>query len=275
MKGIYRSIACITTLAIGIAAGSLLSVDLLSEPAVPLKRDVVVADPKTDRFSPEFHHLPALADNFLTRTNGRVFQLFQDENDSDYIPEITDGQSWYVLAKDKNRYSLSKVRASVSIFPGPGYYDEELMELVTFPVKGEQILAVRGIPELKAGPVVTLFHDDGEDESFDQIGDKYRREFVLNGQSYVLRTSLGLTVEREKTAVLVLEKNGRSQVVKQLPYDDGGRNIIGNLLWAGDLDGDGDLDILFQEFVENCSIFLELHLSSAAENEELVGLAAR
>lgn len=271
-----RSIALTTTLAIGLAVGTYFEVDLLNEPALPLEQDVVVADPKVDRFDAEFLHLPGRADCYLARKKGQVFQLFGDENYSDYLPGVKDGQIWFVLAEDKYSYSLSKARASVSTLPGPGYYDEESMELVSFPGRGEQILAVRGIPNLKAGPVVTLYHDDGEDESFNAIDDGYRREFVLGGQTYILRTSLGLTNTREKTAVLVLEKNGRAQVIKQIPYDEsGGRNIIGNLLWAGDLDGDGKLDILFKEFVEKCAVFLELHLSSVAENEELVGLAAR
>ena len=66
-----------------------------------------------------------------------------------------------------------------------------------------------------------------------------------------------------------------SQVIKQtyhVPSDE--RDIVGSLLWAGDLDGDGKLDLYFDEFNEKGFTATELHLSSLAKSGELVKLAA-
>jgi hypothetical protein len=230
--------------------------------------------PVVDGFVPEFISLENLGD--VKGTRGRIFDIYEDGiyPDSDHIAK--NREEWFVLTENDGVYSLKKSRASVKLSSGPGWYDDVPNVDLSFPLKGVQMFAVRDIPGLVPGSVDTLHWDDGTDENIEEIADGYRREFVLNGQRYILRTSRGLTLDGTKAAVLVLELNGRSQVIKQIYHSSQGeRSIIGNLLWAGDLDGDGKLDIYFREFMEKCGTYVELHLSSRAENGDFVALAAR
>ena len=146
---------------------------------------------------------------------------------------------------------------------------------------GSALLALKGIQGLKAGPVKTLFIQDSyfgdEDAEIanEELSNDYRRKFSLNEHSYVLRTSRGLTKDGHKVAILVLESNGIVQVIKQtrhFPTDD--RDIFGSLLWVGDLNNDGRLDLYLDEFNEIGAFSGELYLSSEAELGKLVNLVA-
>lgn len=272
-----KSIAFITTFAIGLAGGTFVVFDSgWGEPVMPQVSEVIVEEPQANLFEPEFVNLPSFVEINLRRTEGNIFDIYEDGiyPESDHIAK--NREEWFVLTENDGAYSLKKSRASVRPSSDPGWYDDVPNVDLSFPLKGVQMFAVRDIPGLAPGSVDTLHWDDGTDETIEEIADGYRREFVLNGQSYILRTSRGLTLDGTKAAVLVLELNGRSQVIKQIHYSSQGeRNVIGSLLWAGDLDGDGKLDLYFREFMEKCGTYVELHLSSRAENGNFVAFAAR
>lgn len=82
--------------------------------------------------------------------------------------------------------------------------------------------------------------------------------------------------------VIALRDLDLRQILRQMWHAEGDRgidrsgdrNIFGSLLWVGDLDRDGHLDLYFDEFNEKGFINTELHLSTLAEPGNLVGLAA-
>ncbi len=268
-----NSIAFIAALAIGVAGGTYVVFDRAwTEPVMPQVADVIVHDPEADGFVPEFKNLPDI--EYVLGTRGRIFDIYEDAiyPDSDHIAK--NREEWFVLTKNDDAYSLNRSRAAIRPSSGPGYYDDVPNVELSFPLSGVQLFAVWDIPSLMPGSVDTLHLDDGTEEFYEQVAHGYRREFVLNGQTYILRTSQGLTVNGDKAAVVVLELNGKAQIIKQVHHWSEGRNLIGNLIWAGDLDGDGKLDIYLREFVEKCGNYVELHLSSLAKNGDLVALAA-
>src|SRR5690606_25194022 len=131
-------------------------------------------------------------------------------------------------------------------------------------------------PALRPGNVPVVYNrqmwDDGGDS---ELSDGYRREFVLGSMTYILRTSRAVTRDGSKVAVLVLEHNGKSQVIdKNFHWPEEDRDIIGSLIWAGDLDGDGRLDLYTDLFNEKGSVTTRLHLSTSASDGKLVGTAA-
>jgi len=149
---------------------------------------------------------------------------------------------------------------------------DELDAKLSFNVTGEPQLAFRNISGLKPGKMVTLFRSHGDSNDFSlQMADTFNVNFTLGNEYYTLRTSKGLTKDGTKVAVLVLESNDITQVIKQIYHSDrDDKDIIGNLLWAGDMDGDGKLDLYFDEFNEKGGTLTELHLSSQAESDDLV-----
>jgi hypothetical protein len=250
-------------------------------PAMVVK-DQTSKEPRTpaDDFVPEFRDLPNFDELEAKNVGRRIIEIY--EGGTYWKDEVVakNGETWLVLAVQNGNYSLKYLKASVKKLKDVTWPGEERDIKLSFnPRSGEEhFRAFRGIQELKPGPVVTLFHKpwgaetpDGEPD-YEEISDGYSRTFELNLRSYVLRQSRGLTKDGTKSAVLVLESEGKHQVVKQIYYDADGRNIIGSLFWVGDLDGDGELDLYFDEFMEKCSTRFEMHLSSRADPGNLVGL---
>jgi hypothetical protein len=79
-----------------------------------------------------------------------------------------------------------------------------------------------------------------------------------------------LTKSKEKILALVLESGKSSQIIHFIYYHEFG-DWVGSLLWVGDLDRDGKLD-LYMDFYgyEKGGYGSGLFLSSEAEKGELV-----
>ena len=114
------------------------------------------------------------------------------------------------------------------------------------------------------------------------VGSKTKTEFEvgtvskmeLNGKPYLLRASTGLSKDGSKLAVLVLQTEELTQVIDSLPHAVGEATFVGNLLWAGDLDRDGKLDLYFEPYNEKGGLDSQLYLSSHAGKNELVKLVS-
>lgn len=236
--------------------------------------------PKADDFVPEFLDLPNFGD-VGPEHQVEIAELIMTFDDGIYrTSEVVakPGQSWLVLTKDGNKYSLQKSRASVKQLRSVSWPGDENDAKLAFGVKGKAIFAVRNIPELRPGDVTTVFHENPNSESDPQTGeisDGYHHTFELGDSRYVLRVSRGLTKDGDKAAVLVLESGGVKQVIKQVPAAiSPDRNIIGSLIWAGDIDHDGKLDLSVDEFNEKGATLVDLYLSTKAVRGNLVELAA-
>jgi len=106
----------------------------------------------------------------------------------------------------------------------------------------------------------------------------YSEKFWLKDEEYTLRVAPGMTRNGTEANVLILETGETNQIVtfnshfedKNTKYD-----TIGDLLWVGDLDGDGKLDFYFSDFgYEKGGFGSNLFLSSAAERGQLIKLVA-
>ncbi len=239
-----------------------------------------------DDFVPEFRDLPTFRELFpdepvVRESDEKLIDILDDGIYRRDEVVAKNGESWLVLVKSVNKFHLRLSTAKVKKLKTVSWPGDVPDAKLSFKVAGKPVMALKDIRGLKPGPVATLFQrrvweeSDENGSQNEELSTGYRREFILNDNKYVLRTSLGLTKDNVKVAVLVLELNGVNQVLVQkyhIESDD--RDIIGSLLWAGDLDGDGKLDLYFDDFNEKGSIGTELHLSSYASTDKLVGLAA-
>lgn len=233
-----------------------------------------------DDFDPEFYDLPNFEDIDYKKPPGRLIEILDGGiyRRSDVVAK--NGELWSVLSENKNSFSLFSVRAKVKRLNSISWPGDERDAKLSFNVPGRQIFAVNGLTNIGQGPILTLHNKkrwaDDENERSEQVelSDGFRREFTLGNQTYVLRTSRGITKDQTKVAVLVLELYGATQIIKQIQHFEGDRDIFGDLLWVGDLDNDGKLDLYFDEFNEKGSTATELHTSTQAEPGKLVGLAA-
>lgn len=236
--------------------------------------------PKLDEFAPEFFDLPNFedADQDHQIASSELIMMFEDGIYRTSEVVAKHGQTWLVLAKDSNQYSLQNSRASVKQLRSVSWPGDENDTKLNFTVKGRPIFAVRNISGLKPGNVTTIFHANPDSESDPQTGeisDGYHHAFELGDNRYVLRVSRGLTKGGEKAAVLVLESGGLKQVIKQVPAAvSPDRNIVGSLIWAGDIDHDGKIDLYVDEFNEIGATVVDLYLSTKASGGNLVGFAA-
>ena len=136
----------------------------------------------------------------------------------------------------------------------------------------EPLFLVRGLAELQQGKVETIIHDG---------------EFIFPGHMKRLRHSrvyytlaaVGEGIERRPFEValskykLMLWADRRSQTLVESVrgFDDAYPRVI----WAGDLDRDGKIDLFMDSARHYQSIDYTLFLSSAAKDEEIVGQVAR
>ncbi|MGQ0543141.1 MAG: hypothetical protein ACT4O9_15055, partial [Blastocatellia bacterium] len=204
-------------------------------PVVPLPRD--------EDFVPEFRDLPNFDDLEFDQPIGEVIDILEDGIYRQSEVVARNGESWLVLVKQYGNYSLINSKASVKKLKSISWPGEEHDAKLSFSGKGKPFIAFRKIRGLKQGLVITVFHkplwgenSDGKPE-FEELADGYNHRFELDSKIYTLRTSKGMTHDGTKVAVLVLDFGGKSQVIKKthhVPTDD--RDIMGSLLWSGDLD---------------------------------------
>lgn len=238
-----------------------------------------IREPLNNEFIPEFRELPDFDEIENRKAEGKLMDLLEDGIYRRSEVAAKNGEEWLVFVKGPSGYSLQRSAATVKELDSVSWPGEEKDAQVIFKVKEKPILALRNISNVNVGSVSTLFQrgvwEEGYDQASQEMATGYRRTFAIGGSEHVLRVSRGLTQDGTKVAVLVLESRGTAQILKYAPHSpDDGRDIIGSLLWVGDMDRDGKLDLYFDEFNEKGSTGTELHLSSHAGGGQLVGLVA-
>lgn len=242
--------------------------------------------PFVDDFSPEFSNLPTFDEimETSTRDGGKLIEvaefLYSDKPWPSYSRNdlgVQNGERWLGLyaAKGKLRFIETKLtRSPREGFIGPGDQPEDWLK---FETKGDLLLLTKGIAGLKPGGVATLFR---KKLSFDSVylEHGFRRTFKLAGVEYTLRVTTGLQRDGGKVNVLVLESEGKSQIVTfNLYYKDHNTlyHSIGELLWVGDMDNDSRLDLYFSDYgYEKGGFGSNLYLSSPASGEDLLDRVA-
>lgn len=190
------------------------------------------------------------------------------------------GQEWLVMAETNGQYVIKSATASVRQLKTISYPGDENDAKISFGLSGTSLFAFRGIKNVHAGPVTTVYLRPTWDEidrrnlPIEPMKTGFKRELNLKENWYMLRVSYARTKNGEQKGVLVLENNGIQQIVARNSFELAYGATIGDLLWAGDIDGDGKLDLYFDEFNEKGYFSGGLYLSSHASEDELVKLAA-
>lgn len=185
------------------------------------------------------------------------------------------GETWLTLIEKNGKYSLVNSKAKLTRKRTISYPGDEPDVKLSFDTLGIPIFAVRNIKSLSPGSVTTLYHRpswkeiDRRNLPIEPMKLSFERVFDLNGNRYILRAVNGITANGTKATALVLEHNNVTQIIDQ-NYED----IIGDLLWVGDLDNDGKIDLYFDQFNERGSFGIGLYLSSEAKDGEFVRLVA-
>lgn len=199
---------------------------------------------------------------------------------------VRGGGDWWGIFPEGEGYTFQPVRVRVEAVVDP-LADGDTRKTatqITVPGKTEDIPLIRGLMSSVAGPLKSLkpeknwgYIAPGNSITLPWVGapkeilsisaegrearKNHPRFGSIDGVDYKLR--LNRRVENETT----------TQIIASLPVL---RALEGPVLvWAGDLDRDGKLDLLYNLSSFYIDTELALFLSSAAKEGELVGLAAR
>jgi len=177
------------------------------------------------------------------------------------LPRHAAGE-WLALCPAATGVELKRVQVKITAYrssmldDGPNQKTGRQVETPGCP-QAHALLRLRG---LRAGPLATAVERDGK--------------LVLSGGEYVARAE-GVPEPEDRncdgqdTIAFVLSLGDRRQVLER---SDGCGDF--KVRWAGDLDGDGKLDLLLDEKLSSGATMLHLYLSRGA-GSELVREAAR
>lgn len=188
------------------------------------------------------------------------------------------GESWLGLFKENEQYVLRHTTVKIKQERKLSYEKESYVR-IKFGNKSEPVFLLKNAKKLKEGEVKTLYRHplQEEREQFEielpSLKQGFIRQFQLGDKKYTLRVKEGWTKSNEKSLALILETENTSQVI-HVVYGEPG-NVVGDLLWIGDLDRDGKLD-LYMDFYnyEKGSFGSGLFLSSEAKKGQIVKQAA-
>ena len=198
--------------------------------------------------------------------------MFPGENWEHNVPTHT-GDRWLALRNDANGSLLSKTTIVVS----KNSRTEMRPLVVTAKEAFSPLFFVRGIPRLSPGPVRTLFDgllflgfDHGA--TFSHAGPGGSEVSLTAARPFADRNSGGVRFKKGYHLVLGSYSKGIRQYLMVL--GDAPVNTP-SLIWAGDLDRDGQVDLLLDvETGEAAGSTYQLWLSTMAKPGDLVGLAA-
>lgn len=202
---------------------------------------------------------------------------------------VRGGGDWWGIFPEGEGYNLQPVRVRVEAVADP-LADGDMRKTatqITVPGEAQDIPLFRGLMSAAAGPLVSLkpaknwgYIAPGESFALpmERDGAESEMEIIASGKevvkpsgpsevtvvsAYELRLSQGTGKERRTQLLAAFPEFSR------FSYETGPE-----LLWAGDLDRDGKLDLLYNLRTFYMYTELALFLSSAAKEGELVGLVA-
>lgn len=283
-RWLIRFSVFLSAVVLGVSAAWLFLVEKRREVIVKLRPEqgkIAIAEPAAarDQFPPEFFNLPDydilqfpdFPGNFvdLNNTGGLVRK-------SEIVAR--NGERWLVMFERVGKYAIEPSTARVRQLKTVSYPGDENDAQLSFDIPGQPVFAFRGVSNIKPGPVETVYlrptgmEIERKNLPIEAMKSGFKRELNLNENWYTLRVSQGLDTKGTKVGVLVLETGGVQQIVARNYFESDYGTIIGDLLWAGDIDNDGRLDLYLDEFNEKGYFAGGLYLSSHAGEGELVKL---
>ncbi len=195
------------------------------------------------------------------------------------------GEGWWGIYPDGEGFTLQPTTVTVKAVRNPA--DEDDTSLSALSIEDTQeanpVLLVRGLPGAQAGPLKTVspkptptFLSPGQDARFTILSPGRPRwmQVIATGCA---EKEPGKSYARISNYQLHLVQNIDAGVISQalISLPELGSPDGPQLLWAGDLDRDGRLDLVYDLSPIYVTTELALFLSSAAKEGELVGLVAR
>jgi hypothetical protein len=203
---------------------------------------------------------------------------------------VRGGGDWWGIFPEDEGYTLQPVRARVEAVVNP-LADGDTRKTatqITVPGDLQDIPLLRGLKSAAAGPLVSLkpskswgFLPPGETIELTMQRDVLESEMKIVASGRAVAKEPGpsdstIVSAYELRLIQDAANEKRTQLLVALPefwrfsYDTGPE-----LMWAGDIDRDGKLDLLYNLRTFYMYTDLALFLSSAAKEGELVGLVAR
>ncbi len=197
---------------------------------------------------------------------------------------VRGGGDWWGIFPEGEGYTFQPVRVRVEAVVDP-LADGDTRKTatrITIPGKAQEVPLIRGLMSSVAGPVKALkpSKDWGYIAPGNSITLPWDREYALTISAKgreVLKEAPGSKwteiVDYRLSLSCQPGDMSKRQILVSIPElrDEDGPE----LLWAGDLDRDGKLDLLYNLSSFYIDTELALFLSSAAKEGELVGLVAR
>lgn len=189
----------------------------------------------------------------------------------EFFCEITaePNEVWLGLYPTKSGYTLMPTTVRVDAFYDPTIgEDENVTGATRVSVQGQNapLFLIKGLDSLKTGMVKTLFSGRLPVES--------SFEFTLDNESTFSVAAFGGLKSNSGSVDYKVElvKGSRSQVICSF---DTTNSAVSYLLWAGDIDRDGELDLLIDTVCDYSASCPALFLSSLAEGGNLLKKAAQ
>lgn len=200
---------------------------------------------------------------------------------------VRGGGDWWGIFPEGEGYTFQPVRVRVEAVIDPladGDTRKTATE-ITVPGKSEDVLLVRGLMSAVAGPLKSLkpakdwgYIAPGDSIALPWNGAQPKHALTISAEGReVLKEAPGSKWTEVVDYKLRLNRKSDEATISQVlvsipePKDQDGPE----LLWAGDLDHDGKLDLLYDLRSFYTRHDLALFLSSSAHDGELVGLVAR
>lgn len=240
--------------------------EIAEVPSQPAEAVVSLETPE----SPQFCSLDGRAEydpETNAKKNTKVKLLWTGDFHSEDFP-YKSGEKWLGLFKDVNGYALRSTKIEVKKIRNPELFDIT----VETQRKGNSLFMVRGKSDLREDSIPTVY-DSEDGENGDSELRLETRTFVFNGIRYDLSVeNIGKNEYLGNGSKLVLMAEGNRQILRYLK--NGCNDCTWNLIWAGDLDLDGKLD-LYMDLTDHYNVTDRmLFLSSPADTDKIVRFVA-
>jgi hypothetical protein len=186
------------------------------------------------------------------------------------------GETWLGLYLTDNGSELRASTIKIKLVNDPIVDEDELSatgKSVSVDQPMEPLFLVKNAPGLRLGPVTTIFY--AKPDEFFSLSEHSAMSLKLGMQSYQLKlvgSGLGADSILPRDPQLLLTDGVTTQVLCSLEGENS--DIDWSLRWAGDLDGDGKMDLYADLNPHYNAIGRVLFLSSQAKPGQLVAKVA-
>ena len=199
--------------------------------------------------------------------------------------QITPGVDWWgIFPDEKDGYTLRPTRVSAVLDPSMVIEPEKAPRQISVPGKHGGVIVIRGLTSFTPGPLKSvklaqyrapLVPGEHYDLHWGLETSKTQLRLLAAGRPVVQRSGKH-SLRRIDDYELWLQRGSGEGVTMQMLVKES--EAFGDesprLHWAGDLDRDGQLDLIYNLSGHYTQTRLALYLSSAAKPGELVGLVA-